>query len=200
MTTILFIRHGLNDWVGRALAGRTPGVHLSAQGRAQADALPARLASMTIHAIYSSPLERARETAEPLAAARGLDVRLLVDAVEVGVGDWTGQTFDALDPDPRWRAFNTFRSMTRPPAGELAPEIQARIVRAVERLCADHPGQTVALVSHADVIRAAMAYFAGIPIDLAHRLDIAPASISIVRVFDTAVRILAINDTAGLIE
>lgn len=197
-TTILLIRHGLNPLVGRALAGRTPGVHLSDEGQAQARALAERLSTVPIRAIYSSPLERARETAEPLASALGLEVRMLVDAVEFGIGDWTGRTFAELEGDPHWRAFNTFRSATRPPSGETALEVQARMVRGIERICTDHPGEMVVLVSHADVIRAALAYFAGVPLDLAHRIEIRPASITTLRLSREFVFILGVNDTGGV--
>lgn len=197
-TTLLLIRHGHTDWIGRAVAGRQPDVHLNALGQEQALRLCDRLRALPISAIYSSPLERTRETAAPLAAAFGLEVVPCEEAVELDFGRWTGSTMVTLENDPGWRAFNTWRSVTPAPEGELMPDVQARIVRALLRLRAVHPGEAVAVFSHGDVIRAAVAYFAGVPLDLFHRIEIRPASISSLRFYDDGVLILGVNDTGAL--
>jgi probable phosphomutase (TIGR03848 family) len=197
-TTVLLVRHGMTDWIGRGVAGRAPGAHLNPEGRRQADRVCARLALLPVRAIYSSPLERARETAAPLATALGLDMRLCEEAIELGFGEWTGRRFAELDADAEWRRFNSWRSFTRAPSGELMPEVQTRIVRAIEGIRADHPGEVVALFSHGDVIRAAVAYFAGVPLDLFQRIEIRPASISTLRFSDDSVLILGVNDTGEL--
>ena len=197
-TTVLLVRHGSNDYVGRALAGRSLGVHLNAAGRVEAGRLARRLAPLPIAAVYSSPLERAVETAAPLAVARSLDPRLVEAAAEIDFGEWTGRTIAELEADPLWRRFNTERSTTRPPGGELMAEAQARMVGAVEDLRAAHPGETIALVSHADVIRAALAHYAGIPLDAIGRFEIRPASVTTLRLWDAWTLVLGVNDIGGL--
>ena len=201
MTTFLLIRHATNPTVGHTLAGRAAGVVLDAAGRAQAAALVPRLAALPVAAVCSSPLERARETAAPLAAAHGLEVALAKELLEVEPGEWTGRSFDSLTASeaPGWREWNTFRSGTRPPGGEHLLEVQVRVVRLVERLCAEH-GDTavIAVVSHADVIRTAIGHFIGLPIDLQHRLDVAPASVSVLRVERWGAKLLRLNDTGPL--
>jgi probable phosphomutase (TIGR03848 family) len=181
MTTFLLIRHGLCDSVGRAIAGRAPGVHLNHTGQAQAEALAHRLAGIPIAAVYSSPLERARETATPLAKRQGKSVAIVPELNELDFGDWTGRTLAELDQADGWREFNAFRSGTRIPGGELMSDVQSRAVGALERLARWHGDATVAAVSHGDVIRAMLTYFLGMPLDLLQRLEIAPASISVVR-------------------
>ena len=197
-TTLLLVRHGQTDWIGHGIAGRQPDVHLNAAGLEQAARLPARLDGLPLHAIYSSPLDRTRETAAPLALARRLDVRPCEEAIELGFGDWTSGAFADLEAETGWRRFNSFRSFTRAPGGELMPEVQTRIVRAIERLRLAHPGESVALISHGDVIRAAVAYFLGVPLDLFQRIEIRPVSISRIRFYDDGVLVLGVNDTGEL--
>jgi probable phosphomutase (TIGR03848 family) len=198
MTTFLLIRHANNSWVGRALAGDTPGVHLNEEGAAQGLELVERLREVRIDALYSSPLERALETAQALASSRGLTVQSRARLTEVGLGEWTGREFANLDMDPRWRRFNSFRSSTRAPGGELMTEVQTRIVDEMEELRLSHPEGTVALFSHADVIRCAVAFYAGAPLDLMHRFEISPASVSIIRLAEWGAELHAVNDTGSL--
>lgn len=197
MTTFLLIRHGNNDWVGKALAGWTPGVHLNGEGKEQALRLAERLSGVCLHAIYSSPLERARETAAPLAARLGLEVRICKDFGEIHTGDWTGRQIADLDRETLWQRFNAFRGGTRMPGGEHMIEIQARMVAGLERLRDEHPDQTVAVVSHGDPIRAVLAHYAGIPLDLCLRLDVDPASVSVIKVAEWGPRIVRVNDTTA---
>jgi len=199
-TTFLLVRHADHDWIGKAFAGRLPGVHLNANGRRQAEELAGRLASAGIAALYSSPLERALETVEPLAQRLGLPVTRRERLIEIGTGDWTAEPFDKLGPTARWRRFLSFRSSTNPPAGELMLEVQARMVTELEELREQHPGKTVALFSHADVIRFAFAHYAGIAIDLAHRLEIRPASVSRIALGPDDVRVLGLNDAGDFRE
>jgi probable phosphoglycerate mutase len=165
------------------------------EGWAQAARLAERLATARIAAVYSSPLERARETAEAVARPHGLAVGILGGAVEIDFGDWTGRTLAELAEDPRWRRFNTFRSATRIPGGEMMPEVQARIVAALEELRLRHGDATVAVVSHGDVIKSAVCHYAGIPLDLLLRLEVEPASVTAVTVAELGARILSLNDT-----
>lgn len=198
MTTFLLVRHATTDPVGRWLAGRAPGVHLNLEGRAQARWLAERLAGSPVAAVYSSPLERARETAAALAERAGLPVATCDALTEIDVGEWTGCTFATLASDDRWHRFNTFRSGTRPPGGETMQEVQTRAVTALLAL-AEHygAGVVVAVVSHADVIKGVVAHVAGIPLDLAHRLEIATASVSVVTITPDGARLVRLNDHDG---
>ena len=157
MTTFILIRHGLTDAVGHTMSGHSAGVHLNAAGRDQAAGLPARLGNVPIAAIYSSPLERARETAQPIADARGLRVEVEPRFVEVDFGGWTNRRFADLADDPHWRLYNQFRGVTRPPAGEALVDVQTRTVAALLDIQARHPDDVVAVVSHADTLRAGTA-------------------------------------------
>lgn len=196
-TTLLLIRHGLNDAVGVRLAGQEP-IPLNAEGVAQAHRLVERLAGVRIDVIYASPLERARQTAQPLAAARGLDVRDMPGAVEFSMGEWDGRRFDDLQRDARWQQFNAQRSVTHGQGGERMLEVQARFVAALLDAVDRHPGTTIAVFSHADPIRAVVLYFAGMPIDFFHRLDIAPASVCAIALRPRGPALLKVNDTGDL--
>jgi probable phosphoglycerate mutase len=195
MTMVLLVRHAACDPVGKSIAGRAAGVHLNAAGEEQAARVAARLRDVPIAAVYTSPLERARETAEHIARGRALRVEPLEAVAEIDFGVWTGRTLEELAAVPAWRRFNSFRSGTRVPDGELIVEVQARAVAGLTSLRERHAGRTVAVVSHADVIRAALAYYLGTPLDFMQRLEVAPASLSAVALDDEGVRVLCLNDT-----
>jgi broad specificity phosphatase PhoE len=197
-TTVFLVRHGQTEWIGTGIAGRLPDVHLNALGRAQASGLAERMQHLPLRAIYSSPLERALETAAPLAGVLGLEVRLCPEAVELDFGEWVGQPIAGLGADPRWRAFNSFRSLSPAPGGELMLDVQTRIVAGLAQIRAAHPGEAIAVFSHGDVIRSAVAYFAGVPLDLFLRIEFRPASVSSVRFYDESLQILGINHTGDL--
>jgi broad specificity phosphatase PhoE len=150
---------------------------------------------VAIRAVYTSPLERAIETAEPIARRHGLELQQLQEIGEIHIGEWQGLTMQELDRRDDWRRFNTFRSGTRAPGGELMLETQTRMVRQLDLLRAKHPDETVALVSHGDPLRSALAYFLGIPLDLVLRVEVSPASLSIVQIHDWGARVLCLNDT-----
>ena len=198
MTIFLLVRHATNDMVDKAIAGWMAGVHLNEEGKSQAAALAERLKHVPVAAIYSSPLERARETAEPIAKRMGLEIEVREEIGEIKFGDWTGQQLQDLNHLPKWQLFNTFRSGTRIPGGELMLETQARIVVELERLRELHPQQIIAVVTHGDVIRAAVAHYAGIHLDLFQRIEISPASLSIIAVNTDGPQILRLNDTGEL--
>jgi probable phosphomutase (TIGR03848 family) len=198
MTTLLLIRHGHTDWIGRAIAGHTPGVALSVDGRNQAERLVERLRAVPLAAIYSSPLQRTLETAQPLAQARNLPVQTRDRLIEVNFGEWTGMTMADLEKDPRWDRFNRLRSAARAPGGDLMLDVQSRMVDEMEDLRLRHTGETVAVVSHQDSIKAALAHYLGVPLDLFHRFEIGPASVSVVQLADWGPRILAVNSTGEL--
>lgn len=195
MTTFLLVRHALHEYGGHRIAGRTPDVHLSPDGLRQADALAARLSGLKIDALYASPILRCQETAARIAAPHGLQVQTADEITELDFGDWQGAELKDLDAQDRWKRFNAFRGGTRAPSGELFLEVQLRIVRFVLDLRERHEGQTVALITHADVIRAALLHFLGMPMDLFLRLEIGPASVSTVAIADYGPWVLGVNHT-----
>lgn len=178
--TILLIRHATNPYVGKGLTGWLPAVSLDARGRGEADRLAARLAKVPLAALYSSPLERSTETAEPTARLKNLEIVQNPDLGEIHFGEWQGKSFAEIETHESWNLFNSYRSATRAPGGELMLETQARIVRTLHRIADSHRGETVAAFSHADAIKAALMYFLGVPLDFHLRLEILPASITIV--------------------
>ncbi len=197
-TTFWLIRHAETDAVGKTLSGRIAGVHLNANGRRQAAQLAQALAQVPMQAIYSSPLERAMETAEPLARARNLSIRTCEAVNELDFGEWAGKPWHELDPLPEWRRFNSLRSLAPAAGGELMLEAQARIVHEMECMRRRHPDQHVAIVSHADIIKAAVAHAAGIPLDLFQRIEISPASFSTITLTEHGPSILRLNTTVEL--
>lgn len=184
MTLLLLIRHASTDWVGRGLAGRMPGVGLSAKGREEAAELAERLSGHELVALYASPLERTMATAAAIAAARPVDVEPLPGVLEVDFGDWTGRQLDALRQDPLWSVVQSSPSRMRFPGGESPLEVQARSVAAIETVLARHPQGAVGVVAHADVIKILLATYAGAPLDAFQRFDVAPASVSAVQFQD----------------
>lgn len=198
MTQLLIIRHGLNDWIGDRLAGWTPGVHLNEEGHRQAQALAERLASLPIEAVYSSPLERAIETAEVIAAPYGLKVQVREGIGETQFGEWTGQSIEDLAKLDIWTAIQFHPSGVRFPGGETMREVQARAVAELEMIREAHPEATVAVVSHADVIKVAIAHYIGLPLDLFQRLVIQPGSLTILHCGKGIPRLIRLNDAGPL--
>jgi probable phosphoglycerate mutase len=198
MTTILLIRHAMNDYVGNTLVGRRPGVHLNEAGRAEAERLARRLAATPIEAVYSSPLERATETAEPLARRAALPVTVCHALSEIDFGDWTGRAIRDLEDDPAWKRCNSDRASARIPGGESMLEVQLRMIGAVEGFRDRHRGGVVAAVSHGDPIRAALTHYLGLPLDLLDRLEVQTASVSVVLLRDWGPLVLRINDRGEL--
>jgi broad specificity phosphatase PhoE len=178
MTTFFLIRHGHCDGVGRILWGRTSDVHLNEDGKSAARVLAERLAHDRLVAIYSSPLERALETADEIAQQLGLaPIHISQSLNELDYGDWTGQTIESLKGDPIWQQFNTVRTRTPVPGGESILSAQTRIAEELKRLSVKHENENVAIVSHADVIKAALAYFTGLDLDDVYQIDVPPCSI-----------------------
>ena len=192
MSTVLLIRHGHCEPVGRSIAGRSPGVHLDATGLRQAGKLADALAGLPLAAVYSSPLERARETAAPLAERAGLAVRLSPGLEELDYGAWTGRTLESLAGEPLWMRYNSNRGATRIPGGETMGEAVERAGAAVAEMSAAHQRGIAAAVTHGDVIRALLATYLGMGLDHMLRLEIAPASVSVVR-FAPQPQVLTVN-------
>jgi broad specificity phosphatase PhoE len=196
---VLLIRHGHTDAVGQRLVSRLPGVALSDAGRSEVERLREVLHSEHIRAIYSSPLERAIETAKPIAADHGLPMLQCDGLIEVEFGEWTGKTFDELKHRTDWRRFNEQRGSAAVPGGETAATVQARIVTCLDRLRVTHAGRTIAAVSHADVIRAALLRYTGTPLDDWQRIDIEPASVSAVSLCADGAKVLYVNRRPPLV-
>jgi len=198
MTKILLIRHATTDALGKSLSGRHPGVHLNEAGKVEAAKLAARLKNLKIEALYSSPLERAMETAAPIAAIQNLTCQIDEHFLELDFGSWTNKPFSALADDEAFGRFNTFRSGTRIPGGEMMQEAQWRIVQGLEKLAMQHSGQTVAVVSHSDMIKAAIAFYTGMHLDFMQRLEISPASVSILDLYPDFSSLQLLNHNGAL--
>ena len=199
MTVFHLLRHGERQH-SRVLVGRMPGIALSDKGRAEIAAVAERLAGETapVAAIYASPLERTRETAEIVAARLGLSVAFDDDLLELDFGEWTGATFDAIRAHPGFHAWSTQRSLARIPGGESMREVQRRIVEAMFAAGERHPEETVVMVSHGDVIRAALVFALGTPLEFLNRIDVAQGSLSTLRIDAAGIRVLAINERPRL--
>ena len=197
MTTFLLIRHALCDPVGQSIAGRRPGVHLNEIGRQQAVRLAERLGQLSLAALYSSPLERSIETAQPIGAQQRLEIQPAAGFNEVDFGSWTGKTIAELDQLPGWRRFNEFRSGSRIPGGETMAEVLSRSLGELEKLRDRHaqPGTLVAVVSHGDVLRMLVTHALGMPSDFIHRIELSPASVTVLEIADYAPRLLLLNGT-----
>jgi broad specificity phosphatase PhoE len=198
MSFFYLIRHGEHDWLKRGIAGRLPGVHLNAEGRAQAAELALRLKATRIDGIFSSPMERAVETADPVAKASELEVRIAPEITELDFGEWNGKTFEELNRDERWAKWNRERTTYRIPGGELMSEVQGRMVGFLTGLHATKRDGTFALFSHGDAIRAALCYWLGMPMDLLPRLHVETASVSILKLDEGGPQIVVVNHRGAL--
>lgn len=196
MPLLLLIRHGENEYVKTGkLAGRLPGVHLNQHGQDQARALGEALKEVPIKAIYSSPLERAMETAAPIASARNLEIIPEPDLLEVNVGKWQGKSLKVLRLMKVWKIVQHSPSRFRFPDGESFPEMQARITGALERIVQKHnkPQDVVAVVFHSDPIKLAVAHFLGMPLDHFQRLGCDTGSLTALSVSETGASLMKLN-------
>lgn len=179
MSIILLIRHGENDWVGKKLAGHLPGVHLNQNGINQANELSALLTPLPIKAIYSSPLERAMETAQPLATIKNLEINICKNLSEINFGDWQGKSIKQLRRLKLWKTVQYQPSQMRFPNGESFPEAQERLVTCIQELAEKHePDELITCFSHSDSIRLLVSHFLDIPLDSFQKINISTASIS----------------------
>lgn len=172
---------------------------LNAEGRAQAERLAQRFVGRDIAAVYTSPMDRARETATAIANAVDRTPIAMIGLNEIDFGEWTGCTFDELKQLDHWKRFNDHRSTTRIPGGEMMLEAQARAVAAVEELRVNHPEATVVAVSHSDMIKAVLAHYAGIALDNLMRIEIDPASVSTLSLTAWGDSVVRLNDVGELL-
>ena len=196
-TRVLLIRHATTAKVGKSLSGWLPGIPLDEPGRAQARDLVSRLKNVPLDRIWSSPIERALETAQPLAEERGMEILRNSEFGEINFGNWQGSSLAGLQNNSEFHLFNSFRSCTRPPGGEFMIETQARIVRGLVEITQENTGKhaagTIAVFSHADAIKCAVMHALGTPIDFHHRLEIEPASVTVLHFFPETVRVIQVN-------
>jgi probable phosphoglycerate mutase len=195
MPLLLLIRHGENDYTKTSkLAGHLPEVHLNEKGQKQAAELAEALAKVPIKAIYSSPLERARETAAPLAEKLNLEVQIRAGLVETSIGEWAGQELKALRKLPEWKVVQGTPSRFRFPNGESFAECQIRLVSEIEAIVKAHkPDEIIACVSHADPIKLVTAYYLGMPLDHFQRLGCDTASVTVLMLAEKGVLLAKLN-------
>lgn len=199
MLRILLIRHGNTDLIGRVLYGRMPGVQLNAQGAQQAQVLARALKSRyKLSEVISSPMQRALETARPIADAQSLTVGVDDAFNEIDFGSWVGKPFGELQDLEHWQRYCQFRATTRPPGGESMLEVQARAWNGIARIIDRHlqaEETTIAVLTHGDVIRGLLMFALGMSIDHIHRLEAAPASTSELLIWGADVHVRTINET-----
>jgi probable phosphoglycerate mutase len=199
-TTVVLVRHGVTEETGPILSGRRPGIGLSDKGRDQAEAAGRRLAGLPLAAVYSSPLERCRQTAEAVALPHDLPVRDVAGLFEADYGEWSGRKIEELRGTDLWKLVQMTPSAVRFPGGESVREMQSRIIGAVEEIVAAHSGQIVVAASHADPIKAVVAHYTGVHLDLFQRLFVSPASCTVLRFGPTGAALVKLNDTGSLDE
>ncbi len=192
--TLLLIRHAAHVELGQTLSGRRRDIALSPEGLEQAAILADLLGTEPIEAVYTSPRERAWYTAREIADAHELPVTVEDRLDEIDFGRWTGVRFEVLEGEPDWSAWNEQRGSARPPDGESMGEATARVVAALEEIARNHPGSTVAAVTHCDIIRGAVAHYLGLALDNLLRFDVDPASVTRLAVGPWGGRVLALNE------
>ncbi len=195
---MVLVRHGTTATTGSVLPGRAGGLHLSDAGREQAEEVARRVAAMGPEAIYTSPLERTRETAAPIATATGLRAKRAKALLECDFGEWTGRPLAELRRQPEWRQVQNTPSTFRFAGGESFVEMQLRMWNGLLELASAHLGATVVAVSHADPIKAAVAMAAGVHLDLFQRIVISPCSVTVLLLGSGTPTVLTVNSTGDL--
>jgi probable phosphomutase (TIGR03848 family) len=199
-TSLVLVRHAVTAQTGPLLSGRAPGIDLSEDGEKQARDLGERMAALPIDVIYASPIERTTQTARAIAAPHALEVQCLDGVLEADYGEWTGQKISDLAKTDLWKVVQRSPSRAVFPGGEAMSMMQTRMVAAIEAVVAEHPGQLVVVVSHADPIKAAIAHYTGVHLDLFQRIVVSPASVTAFAFTAHGVAMLKCNDTGGLDE
>jgi ribonuclease H / adenosylcobalamin/alpha-ribazole phosphatase len=180
-TTTMLLRHGETEHTVRKLFSGSGGADppLAPSGRAQAEAAAAALADRGVTAVVSSPMRRARETADIVAGAIGLPVREIDELRECAFGEWEGHTF--AEVGERWpdelSAWLSSPSVT-PPGGESFDAVGRRVRRARDKVLARHPEGMVLLVSHVTPIKTLVRVGLGAPSSSLYRMELSPASLT----------------------
>lgn len=197
-TVVILVRHGKTPSTGKLLPGRAPGLHLSHDGKSEALEVARRLGRLkNVGAIYASPLERARETAAPIAKALKKKIVIEKGLLECDFGDWTGKELGKLMKLDEWTTVQRAPSTFRFPRGESFTEMQTRIISTLDKLRKAHPGKVIICVSHADPIKAAVAHLMGTHLDLFQRVVISTCSVSAISYSSYGPVILTVNSTGG---
>ena len=203
-TLIIFVRHGKTPTTGTQLPGRAPNLHLSDEGKSQAEMIAKEIEKSSssflgkgVSAIYASPMERTQETARPIAKALNLRVRTLKGLNECDFGDWTGRRLRDLSKLKSWSTVQKKPSSFRFPNGESFTEMQNRMLRTVDKIRERHPGETIVCVSHADPIKAILASAVGTPLDLFQRIMVGPCSASVVLYTKERPLVLTLNSNGN---
>lgn len=192
--TFHLMRHADHGHVGRILAGRTPGVRLSAEGRRQAASLAFRMSAVRLDALFSSPQDRTRETAEYVAGTTHAPLRIAPELDEIDFGRWSGRSFSELDHDPDWRRWNAERRSAATPSGETMELVADRLLAFMAAESTRLPGRTLGLVTHADVIKAAVCRSMGLPYDMVFEFEVAPASVTTLVSCGCGFRVVRLNE------
>jgi len=194
MPTLLLIRHGENDYLKKnKLPGHIPGIHLNKRGHEQAADLAQCLGKLPIKSIYSSPLERAVETAEPLAKSLELGIQLCPDLTDTDVGEWEGRSWKSLSHTRFWKVIQKTPSQFQFPGGETFIQAQERVVFALDAIASAHGDELIAVVFHADPIKLAVAHYLGLPLDKFQRLTANAGSVTILKIDGSSAKLLALN-------
>ena len=197
ITTFYLVRHG-DTGIKNRISGRMTGVHLNETGRRQAERMAERFTGIAVESLYSSPVERAVETAQPIGQNLDLTIQIAEAVSEIDYGEWTGKSFDELSLDSGWQSFNVFRSGAQVPGGENILQVQRRFVGWMENVRRDHADGRIVVVSHQDPIKAVVTYYAGIHIDMFSRFDISNASVTVIRVNDRDASLITLNNVGVL--
>jgi probable phosphoglycerate mutase len=197
---LLLVRHGVTDTTGKKITGWMPGVSLSPKGLEQAKLAAQRLGDLPVAAVYSSPLERCYETAQEIARKHKLRPRRIADLGEVKYGDWTGRSLKSLYRTKAWKEMRARPSEFRFPGGESVGEAQVRVMKVIETLKRKHANEVVVACSHADLIRLAVGGHLGTPLDLYHRVSVAPASVTALWLGEFGPSLIRLGDTGSLDE
>ncbi len=194
MTILLLIRHGDNEFLKHhKLPGQLPGIHINKKGLEQADLLAETLKTLPIKAIYSSPLERAVETATPLARVKNLDIQQISDLMDTDVGRWAGRSLSELRRSRQWKILLNNLSGFQFPEGETIQQVQDRVMKSLRKIVSNYKKDTIAIVSHADPIRLAIAFYLGLPIENFQKITISPGSVTFIHSAQKMSRLLAAN-------
>ncbi len=199
MALLFLIRHGLTAQTGRVLYGQAPGISLDHRGRAQSEALVGRFEGVRLTAAYSSPLERCVQTLEPLASAHRLDVITRDELIEMDAGSWTGERLATVRRRASWATVQRHPSaFSFPGGGEGFAQAQERVVGELLRIARRHARGRVAIGTHGDIARLALAHFLGTPLDDFQRIVVDTASVSVLQIERGHCHVRLVNDTGGV--